>query len=313
MAEDLRRFLESEPIAARRVSARERVFRWARRRPGQAALAGGLVAMTVLAFAGITSLWVAASAARDQARAADAAERRARYQAAIAAAAGALELNDLDAASALLDSAPEEHRNWEWRYIAAQLDGVRTTFLPADGPVSVFALAPDGRTIAYAVAGGRDVRIRAPGAAADTAVFRGHEAAVELIAFSPDGKLVASGSLDRTVRVWEVASGRPVAVLTGHRGVLARLVFSGDGSRLVTGSAEATNDLSVLDDGCARVWDVAEGRLLAEFPGFESQFSPDGRSVIARSGWQMALARSRDRRRASQPDPARSGSSLGGL
>ena len=55
-------------------------------------------------------------------RGAGAARHRARYQAAIAAASSALELNNFDAAQAFLESAPEEHRNWEWRYIAAQLE-----------------------------------------------------------------------------------------------------------------------------------------------------------------------------------------------
>ena len=106
MAEDLRRFLAepADPGPAARPSGPagevggDAVRRWRRSRPRSAAV-------TVLAFTGITALWVDAAAARDRARAAaaearqrEAAERRARYQAVVAAAASALELNNVDAA-----------------------------------------------------------------------------------------------------------------------------------------------------------------------------------------------------------------------
>src|SRR5262249_22021665 len=128
MADDLERFLTSRPIQARPPSVADRLIKWAARRPGLAALAALLVAVTLLAFAGITALWVDAAASRDRARASaaeasrrEAAERRARYRAVIAAASSALELNHTDTARAHLEAAPAELRNWEWRALAAPL------------------------------------------------------------------------------------------------------------------------------------------------------------------------------------------------
>jgi eukaryotic-like serine/threonine-protein kinase len=277
MAEDLRRFLASEPILAQPPTALTRLVKWARRRPSLAALTAALAVVTLIAFFVITALWVEAARARDRASEAarDAqqrshAERRARYQVAVAAAAAELELNNLDAARDFLEAAPEEHRNWEWSHFAAQLDNAQTVFRPEDGSVAVLALAPSGGRLAYSVNGGRDVRVRAPSALADLAVFRGHDARVASIAFSPDGSLVAAGAIDGTVRVWGIGGNRRVAILAEHGGVVSKLYFSPDGSRLV----------GFVEGGDARLWDLADGRRLAAFRASDIDISRNGGRMV---------------------------------
>ncbi len=286
MAEDLRRFLATEPILAQPPTGLTRLMKWARRRPSLAALTAALAAVTLIAFLVITALWVEAARARDTASEAarnaqqrSRAERRARYTVAVAAAAAELELNNLDAARDFLEDAPEEHRNWEWWHFAAQLDNAKTVFRPEEGPVSVFALDPSGRRLAYSVSGGRDVRVRAPGAPADLAVFRGHEAGVASIAFSPDGSLVAAGASDGMARVWRLADGRPAAVLAGPGGAMSGLHFGPDGARLVGFGA----------GGDARLWDLADGRCLATFRATDADFRPDGRRLVTlnQGKWQV--------------------------
>jgi eukaryotic-like serine/threonine-protein kinase len=278
LAEDLRRFLAGEPILARPPTAWERLEKWARRRPAQAALSGCLIAVTVVAFTGITALWGEAAGARDrattsalEARRRGDAERRARYQAAVAAADGALELGNLDVAWDFLEAAPEEHRNWEWRYFAAQLDNARLVFRPDDGPVSVFALAPSGEFFAYAVTGGRDVRIRAPVIQSSPAIFEGLAGKVASIAISADDSLVAAGSTDGTARIWRVADGRKFAVLAVRGGAVQKMRFVPDGSRLVTFSADEN----------AHVWNLATGQCLTSFPAWNVQVSPNGLRLVA--------------------------------
>ena len=71
------------------------------------------------------------------------------------------------------------------------------------------------------------------------------------MAFSPDGKRIASGSGDKTVRVWDAATGQPVGQpLTGHTDGVTSVAFSPDGKRIVSGS----------DDKTVRVWDAATGQ-----------------------------------------------------
>jgi WD40 repeat protein/serine/threonine protein kinase len=277
MAEDLHRFLVGEPILAHAPTALTRLVKWAKRRPSLAALTVTLAAVTVVAFTGITALWVDATQARDRARAAAReaetrgdAERRALYQVAVAAAASELELNNLEAAQDLLEAAPEEYRNWEWQHFAAQFENAQTVFRTNEGRVSVLGLAPSGKLLAYATSGSHDVRVRVPGAPADLAVLRGGAGEVTSIAFSPDGSLLAVGATDRTVRVWSITDSREAAVLAHHEDAPLRLVMAPDGSQLV----------ACCKGGSARVWELAGGSCLADIKAHDAQFSPDGRRLL---------------------------------
>jgi hypothetical protein len=74
----------------------------------------------------------------------------------------------------------------------------------------------------------------------------GHTADVICIAFSPDGRRIATCSDDRTVKLWDTATGRDVFTLRGHTAGVNALVFSPDGRRIVSGG----------NDGRVRVWDA---------------------------------------------------------
>src|SRR4051812_3213732 len=78
----------------------------------------------------------------------------------------------------------------------------------------------------------------------------GHEGGVNSVPFSPDGRRIASGSDDRTVRIWDADRGQDViGPLRGHAGAIYSVAYSPDGAKIVSGS----------EDGTIRIWDPRSG------------------------------------------------------
>ena len=107
--------------------------------------------------------------------------------------------------------------------------------------------------------------------------LRGHTDWVESVAFAPDGKLLATASADRTVRLWEIGTGATKAVLVGHKQRVRSLQFSANGKLLATGAGEYRNDKLT---GEVRLWDAETGELRKSWPLQSNDvtdlaFSPD--------------------------------------
>ena len=100
-----------------------------------------------------------------------------------------------------------------------------------------------------------------------------HDATVNSVAISQDGKYVASGSDDKTARVWDSATGSEVSRIT-HDSKVNSVSFSPDGKYVVSGS----------DDNTARVWEISTGKEIARMTHDGTvgsvAFSPDGNYVV---------------------------------
>jgi WD40 repeat protein len=126
----------------------------------------------------------------------------------------------------------------------------------------------------YTSSGGTEAATGQP-----VATLAGHDEPVGAVDFSPDGKLVLTGSGDNTARLWDAATGQPVGMPLRHDGPVGAVDFSPDGKLVLTGSGDKT----------ARLWDAATGKpvgmpLRHDAPVGAVAFSPDGSRVLTGSG-----------------------------
>src|SRR5438270_556475 len=98
-----------------------------------------------------------------------------------------------------------------------------------------------------------------------------HAKFITTVAFSPDGARVLSGSKDKKINLWDVASGLLLLTFDGHSDSVDSVAFSPDGARVISGSR----------DGTLKLWEVVTGQLVRTFEGHGEwarsvAFSPDG-------------------------------------
>jgi hypothetical protein len=309
LAADLRRFLHDQPIQARPVGLLGRLARWGRRNPALAALASALALTALLAFVAILWQWRKAEAfataealanvrldqerlialdAQQRAERASIVERWERYQAEIAAAAAALQLQASSVAQRALEQAPEEHRNWEWRHLHSQLDNARAV-LPGVMPAadSVLPLAsPSGEQVATVDRDKCSLRLWDTATGTSLGILRGRDKILGAVVYSPHGirrrkprsqscvDMVSPSSTYLTVRTPNGCFQRPVMAagcgILGRTGplpvFLAPAAVSPRSSRLMEAASLLAGSVNFLSGthravDRLRCWETTKGDL----------------------------------------------------
>jgi WD40 repeat protein len=181
-------------------------------------------------------------------------------------------------------------------------------FTGPKGGVNKVAFHPDGQRLA--VAGSEVVEVWDPKAIRKLGELKSHKKWVYCLAYSPDGKWLASGGWDNTIKLSDAATGALSQTIFAHEGFVVDLAFSPDSRKLVTAS----------EDRSVRLWEIPSGRRVGTFHGHSDfvqavVFRPDGREigtgsmdgsirfwdlersrpvVLEHSGWVTRLAFRRD-------------------
>ena len=103
-----------------------------------------------------------------------------------------------------------------------------------------------------------------------------HNAIVNSVSFSPDGRYLVSASYDKSIRVWDLSSKRCVHILEGHTGNVCSARFSPDGKYIISAS----------DDESVRIWNTKNGKCIEELYGHtdcvsSAAFSSDGKCIVS--------------------------------
>jgi WD40 repeat protein len=290
--EDLARFLRDEPILAQPIGPVGRLWRWCRRKPAIAALVLALNLAFALGLAGVLWQWRRAqlnateeARERHRAEAGELSAQLNQYVSDMNLVQQAWEGGNVNRAQALLRThipkpGQPDFRGFEWRYLWKLCkDQSRFTFTNLPGLISL-AVSPAGK---FAATTSDDV-IRlldfVNGIELGTLIQSG----VTHLAFSPNApNILATGSADGTVTLWDLGTRRAFASLRSETGsTTTGVAFSPDGTLLASTAGQTVT-----------LWNVQNRTRLWTRPTPEDtaapSFAPDGRSLVTAGGENMSL------------------------
>lgn len=269
LADDLRRFLNGKPVVARPVGRVEKLWRWCGRNPALAtSLAAAMFALfagvIVSTYFGINATWKAQEARLAQKKAEDfaAAEKQARK-----------DTEDERKRTELQRRRAEKQRDLaEIHAYTAKLMQARDDYERRDGRLGLRVL----NSSQWDLRGWEHDHLWTRVSSKQT--LRGHAGPVNDACYSPDGRRILSGSDDKTLKMWDAATGKEIRTLAGHAGAVKSVCFSPDGKQILSGGA----------DKVLKVWDAETGNEVQTLTGHGGVvtgvcFHPDGNRVVSAS------------------------------
>jgi serine/threonine protein kinase/WD40 repeat protein len=307
LADELRRFLNDEPILARPVTRAARAWRWCRRNPGISALLLAIAASLLCGIGFSTYFAIQADVQLKEAlkneRAATKAQAAAQTEAENAAASAAQAKRERDAAEEAKKKAENlrelARRQLEQSAPRAYLGDVRRAQLewPRLNTVQRLAILQAYDPSRAASSTQRDPRawewyyLRGL-CESNEHTLRGHASYVDKIEWSADGKWLASASSDNrlkedAIRIWNAETGKLYRPLRGHKAAARAIAWQPAGNRLATGH----------DNGDLMIWDIRSGKALATLnqakaPVTALCYSPGGDTLAISAGDAVSLLES---------------------
>jgi WD40 repeat protein/serine/threonine protein kinase len=314
MADDVRNYLNGNPLIAGPETTVYRVNKFIRKHVGSVAtvilvataIVFGLIVSTAMYFRAERMRLQADQARQKEVIARTEAEQAARKEAAARAEAEQAEraikdkaeelrqnlyVNSIQLADAkykegdirqvhkVLDSCPQDLRGWEWDYLNFAADESVMVYKGHDLAVRSVAVSRDSKRV---VSGGQDGKVKIWDAetGAEIATLIGHTEDVFSVAIDRSGKLIASGSLDNTIRLWDMNTHANVLTIErAHSEWVTVVAFSPDGKHLFSCCEEDRN---------VKMWDIKTGSQLRTYTIEESAgpgvyfiaVSPSGKQIV---------------------------------
>lgn len=290
LADDLRRFIEGEPISARPATRVEKARKWVRRHPAAAAM----IAVAAVAVAAMVSGALVyhgrlqdalAQTERKNEKLAEEQKLSLERTIHLMVSNGTNHVNQGDHLRSLpwfvealrLEKGGPAHEEMHRIRLAAVLRQcprlTRAWF--HDGRVHEATFSPDGEMVAAACADGSAYVYRIADDGARPVLALVHPAAVLQARFAPGNRIIVTVCADEAARLWDVKTGKLIGEPLRHAGAVTGAAFAPDGLRVLTTSADRT----------ARIWDVLTGEATrVVFKHSETvlwaEFSPDGDRVV---------------------------------